>query len=101
MWISKWLQISGGKNRDDLPLTVYLVIFGVVCVHRQGAVFPVSNVELDSLLSCIKDLLPDLGEGFLLACLQEYDYNSELVINNILEDRLAPNLDKLDRAMPR
>uniref|UniRef100_A0A3Q1EX90 Activating signal cointegrator 1 complex subunit 2 n=1 Tax=Acanthochromis polyacanthus TaxID=80966 RepID=A0A3Q1EX90_9TELE len=66
-----------------------------------GAVCPVSGAELESLLSCIRDLLPDLGEGFLLACLQEYDYNSELVINNILEDRLAPNLDKLDRAMPR
>lgn len=60
-----------------------------------------SRAELDSLLSCIKDLLPDLGEGFLLACLQEYDYNSELVINNILEDRLDPKLDKLDRTMPR
>lgn len=62
---------------------------------------PVSGAELESLLCCIRDLLPDLGEGFLLACLQEYDYNSELVINNILEDRLAPNLEKLDRAMPR
>ncbi|KAA8592481.1 hypothetical protein FQN60_017936 [Etheostoma spectabile] len=61
----------------------------------------VSEGELESLLTCIRDLLPDLGEGFLLACLHEYDYNSELVINNILEDRLAPNLDKLDRAMPR
>lgn len=68
---------------------------------NNGAVCPVSEAELESLLSCIRDLLPDLGEGFLLACLQEYDYNSELVINNILEDRLAPNLDKLDRAMPR
>lgn len=68
---------------------------------NNGAVCPVSGAELESLLSCIRDLLPDLGEGFLLACLQEYDYNSELVINNILEDRLAPNLDKLDRAMPR
>uniref|UniRef100_A0A8C4DUH1 CUE domain-containing protein n=1 Tax=Dicentrarchus labrax TaxID=13489 RepID=A0A8C4DUH1_DICLA len=67
----------------------------------DGAVCSVSGAELESLLSCIKDLLPDLGEGFLLACLQEYDFNSELVINNILEDRLAPNLDKLDRAMPR
>ncbi|XP_059192967.1 activating signal cointegrator 1 complex subunit 2 [Centropristis striata] len=67
----------------------------------NGAACPVSEAELESLLSCIKDLLPDLGEGFLLACLQEYGYNSELVINNILEDRLAPNLDKLDRAMPR
>lgn len=67
----------------------------------NGAVCPVSGAELESLLSCIRDLLPDLGEGFLLACLQEYGYNSELVINNILEDRLAPNLEKLDRAMPR
>ncbi|KAI3372534.1 hypothetical protein L3Q82_023005 [Scortum barcoo] len=68
---------------------------------NNGAVCPVSGAELESLLSCIRDLLPDLGEGFLMACLQEYGYNSELVINNILEDRLAPNLDKLDRAMPR
>lgn len=67
----------------------------------QGAACSLSRAELDSLLSCIKDLLPDLGDGFLLACLQEYDYNTELVINNILEDRLAPNLDQLDRAMPR
>ncbi|XP_047238497.1 activating signal cointegrator 1 complex subunit 2 [Girardinichthys multiradiatus] len=68
---------------------------------NNGAVCPVSGPELESLLSCIGDLLPDLGEGFLLACLQEYNYNSELVINNILEDRLAPDLEKLDRAMPR
>lgn len=67
----------------------------------QGAGCPVSTAELESLLSCIKDLLPDLGEGFLLACLQEYDYNSERVINNILEDRLSPRLEELDRAMPR
>ncbi|XP_062273434.1 activating signal cointegrator 1 complex subunit 2 [Scomber scombrus] len=68
---------------------------------NNGAVCDVSEAELESLLTCIRDLLPDLGEGFLMACLQEYNYNSELVINNILEDRLAPNLDKLDRAMPR
>ncbi|XP_071340038.1 activating signal cointegrator 1 complex subunit 2 [Trachinotus anak] len=68
---------------------------------NNGAVCPLSGAELESLLSCIRDLLPDLGEGFLLACLEEYDYNSELVINNILEDRLSPSLDKLDRSMPR
>ncbi|XP_068613311.1 activating signal cointegrator 1 complex subunit 2-like [Brachionichthys hirsutus] len=69
--------------------------------ENNGAVCSVSGAALESLLSCIKDLLPDLGEGFLLACLQEYDYNAELVINNILEDRLAPSLNKLDRALPR
>uniref|UniRef100_A0A4W5KUD8 Activating signal cointegrator 1 complex subunit 2 n=1 Tax=Hucho hucho TaxID=62062 RepID=A0A4W5KUD8_9TELE len=57
--------------------------------------------ELESLLTHIRDLLPDLGEGFLLACLHQYNYSSELVINYILEDRLHPDLDKLDRAMPR
>ncbi|KAI1900940.1 hypothetical protein AGOR_G00055000 [Albula goreensis] len=67
----------------------------------NGAVCTVSAGELESLLSHIRDLLPDLGEGFLLACLQEYGYNSEVVINNILEDRLTPDLDKLDRALPR
>lgn len=57
--------------------------------------------ELESLLSHIRDLLPDLGDGFILACLEEYGYNSELFINNILEDNLSPSLDKLDRAMAR
>uniref|UniRef100_A0A6Q2XUJ5 CUE domain-containing protein n=1 Tax=Esox lucius TaxID=8010 RepID=A0A6Q2XUJ5_ESOLU len=67
----------------------------------QGAACTISAGELESLLSHIRDLLPDLGEGFLLACLKQYNYNSELVINYILEDRLHPDLDKLDRAMPR
>ncbi|XP_049660070.1 activating signal cointegrator 1 complex subunit 2 isoform X2 [Accipiter gentilis] len=61
----------------------------------------VSGVELDSLISQVKDLLPDLGEGFILACLEEYSYNAEHVINNILEDKLVPYLDKLDRTMQR
>ncbi|XP_077416584.1 activating signal cointegrator 1 complex subunit 2 isoform X2 [Vanacampus margaritifer] len=67
----------------------------------NGDICPVSEAELESLVSCIRDLLPDLGEGFLLACLREYGYNSEVVINNILEGRLAAHLDALDRAMPR
>lgn len=58
-------------------------------------------MELDSLISQVKDLLPDLGEGFILACLEEHSYNVEQVINNILEDRLVPLLDKLERTMPR
>lgn len=61
----------------------------------------VSGVELDSLISQVKDLLPDLGEGFILACLEHYSYDSEQVINNILEDRLAPELNQLDRGLER
>ncbi|XP_058512699.1 activating signal cointegrator 1 complex subunit 2 isoform X2 [Ochotona princeps] len=61
----------------------------------------VSGVELDSLISQVKDLLPDLGEGFILACLEHYHYDSEEVINNILEQRLAPALSQLDRSLDR
>uniref|UniRef100_A0A8C7CQ94 Activating signal cointegrator 1 complex subunit 2 n=1 Tax=Oncorhynchus kisutch TaxID=8019 RepID=A0A8C7CQ94_ONCKI len=69
-------------------------------IGRNGAACTISAGELESLLTHIRDLLPDLGEGFLLACLHQYNYSSELVINYILEDRLHPDLDKLDRAMP-
>uniref|UniRef100_A0A8C7Y7K3 Activating signal cointegrator 1 complex subunit 2 n=1 Tax=Oryzias sinensis TaxID=183150 RepID=A0A8C7Y7K3_9TELE len=82
-------QLGGAAARLDMPL------------KGNAAACPVGGAELDSLLSCIRDLLPDLGEGFLLACLQEYNYNAELVINNILEDRLPPALNQLDRATPR
>uniref|UniRef100_A0A8C9T962 Activating signal cointegrator 1 complex subunit 2 n=1 Tax=Scleropages formosus TaxID=113540 RepID=A0A8C9T962_SCLFO len=68
---------------------------------NPGLLCTLSTGEMESLLSHIKDLLPDLGEGFLLACLQEYGYNSEVVINNILEDRLTSALAEMDRSLPR
>ncbi|KAM4708013.1 activating signal cointegrator 1 complex subunit 2 isoform 2-T2 [Discoglossus pictus] len=60
-----------------------------------------SGVELDSLVTQVKDLLPDLGEGFIVSCLEEYGHNAEKVINNLLEDNLSPSLQGLDRTMPR
>ncbi|KAM8961453.1 activating signal cointegrator 1 complex subunit 2 [Pelodytes ibericus] len=60
-----------------------------------------SGVELDSLVSQVKDLLPDLGEGFILNCLEEYGNDPEKVINNLLEENLTPRLRELDRTMPR
>ncbi|XP_045219768.2 activating signal cointegrator 1 complex subunit 2 isoform X4 [Macaca fascicularis] len=72
------------------------------CMGAAAAVGPaVCGVELDSLISQVKDLLPDLGEGFILACLEYYHYDPEQVINNILEERLAPTLSQLDRNLDR
>lgn len=72
------------------------------CLGAAAALGPVvSGVELDSLISQVKDLLPDLGEGFILACLEHYHYDPEQVINNILEERLAPALSQLDRSLDR
>uniref|UniRef100_A0A665TX52 CUE domain-containing protein n=1 Tax=Echeneis naucrates TaxID=173247 RepID=A0A665TX52_ECHNA len=96
---SAWESV--GRRKLPNPSSLLSSNQGAVGGAAAGAVCSLSSAELESLLSCIRDLLPDLGEGFLLACLEEYNYNSELVINNILEDRLAPSLDKLDRSMPR
>uniref|UniRef100_A0A4W2DWY2 Activating signal cointegrator 1 complex subunit 2 n=1 Tax=Bos indicus x Bos taurus TaxID=30522 RepID=A0A4W2DWY2_BOBOX len=72
------------------------------CLGAAAAPGPtVCGVELDSLISQVKDLLPDLGEGFILACLEHYSYEPEQVINNILEGRLAPTLSQLDRGLDR
>ncbi|XP_011748960.2 activating signal cointegrator 1 complex subunit 2 isoform X3 [Macaca nemestrina] len=72
------------------------------CMGAAAAVgSAVCGVELDSLISQVKDLLPDLGEGFILACLEYYHYDPEQVINNILEERLAPTLSQLDRNLDR
>ncbi|MXQ94288.1 hypothetical protein E5288_WYG007330 [Bos mutus] len=72
------------------------------CLGAAAAPGPtVCGVELDSLISQVKDLLPDLGEGFILACLEHYSYDPEQVINNILEGRLAPTLSQLDRGLDR
>eukprot|EP00057_Strongylocentrotus_purpuratus_P032565 XP_788070.4 PREDICTED: activating signal cointegrator 1 complex subunit 2 [Strongylocentrotus purpuratus] len=60
-----------------------------------------TGVELESLISGVRDLLPDLGEGFIIACLEEYNYDSAQVINDILEDKLLESLQGLDRTMKR
>lgn len=60
-----------------------------------------NEVEMDSLVSQVKDLLPDLGDGFILSCLEEYAYDPEKVINNLLEENLTARLQGLDRTLPR
>ncbi|KAI4892431.1 hypothetical protein NFI96_024113, partial [Prochilodus magdalenae] len=95
------MEAAGGEATIGEELRGAEAMMDIPRKGANGAVCTVSAGELESLLSHIRDLLPDLGEGFLLACLEEYGYDGELVINNILEDRLAPELNKLDRAMPR
>lgn len=60
-----------------------------------------TGIELESLISQVRDILPHLGEGFILECLEEYNYDTEKVINNILEDKIPPSLQKTDQSLPR
>lgn len=61
----------------------------------------VSGVKLDSLISQVKDLLPDLGDGFIEECLNYYNYQPEQVINGILEASLPNRLKELDHGLTR
>ncbi|XP_072944768.1 activating signal cointegrator 1 complex subunit 2 [Epargyreus clarus] len=58
------------------------------------------NIREESLISEVKDILPHLGDGFILKCLQHYGFNSERVINSLLEGTLAESLKGLDQNMP-
>ncbi|XP_071841614.1 activating signal cointegrator 1 complex subunit 2-like [Apostichopus japonicus] len=60
-----------------------------------------TGVELESLITEVKDLLPGLGDGFLEICLEEYNYDTAKLINDILEGNLPPGLQELDRNIPR
>lgn len=64
----------------------------------QGKVNKPSGVELDSLVTEVKDILPDLGDGFVKCCLEHFNYQSEAVINALLEENLPDALKRLDRS---
>ena len=47
---------------------------------------------MDSLVTQVRDLLPDLGEGFVHLCLEYFDNLPEKVINAILEGLLSRSI---------
>lgn len=67
---------------------------------------PSNNVHMDedaaimeSRVSQIKDLFPDCGRGFLVACLEAYNQSVEEVIQRILEGTLHEDLKNLDTSL--
>lgn len=67
-----------------------------------GACAPkITGVQLQSLISSVKDVLPELGEGFIELCLEELDYSNERVIQAILEGKLPSSLQNIDQQMER
>lgn len=52
------------------------------------------------LISEVKEILCDCGEGFIQMCLKHYDYNVESVVNAVLENNLPHDLKELDWTLP-
>ncbi|TPX32202.1 hypothetical protein SmJEL517_g04645 [Synchytrium microbalum] len=81
---------------------------GVQASHNDGIpsyseVPPLDEeyIRRSSLISQVQDLFPELGEGFIEACLLAFNNNAETVIMKILEDDLPDYVAKLDRLMQR
>ena len=51
------------------------------------------------MVAAVRDILPDLGEGFVVACLHTYKNDAEAVVHHVLEDSLPPELKTLDRRL--
>ncbi|KAG5438371.1 hypothetical protein PCANB_002859 [Pneumocystis canis] len=66
-----------------------------------------SNSDLDTsaqrlyLISHIKDMFPEYGEGFIDMCLIEYHDNVETVISHILENSFPPHISMIDKKASR
>ncbi|CAG8696626.1 4284_t:CDS:2, partial [Ambispora leptoticha] len=60
----------------------------------------IDEVQRESLISQVKDVFPDLGDGFIEQCLIALNENPETVINHLLENTLPGELAKLDRSLP-
>ncbi|KAI9017587.1 hypothetical protein BC832DRAFT_545128 [Gaertneriomyces semiglobifer] len=58
-------------------------------------------IKRTSLISQVQDLFPDLGEGFIEACLLAFNDDAEHVIMKILEDDLPDYVRKVDRSLAR
>jgi len=65
--------------------------------YGHGAFSGDIHVHRISMISQIQDLFPDLGAGFIVKCLDEYNDDIEQVTAHLLEDALPPYLAEADR----
>lgn len=82
------------KGAEAIPET--MISHQYVAQPQAMTTTNVNDVELHSMVSHVKDLLPDCGEGFIITCLRELNYDVEKTINLILENTLPAKLQNLD-----
>ncbi|KAI7899644.1 uncharacterized protein BX663DRAFT_489085 [Cokeromyces recurvatus] len=74
---------------------------GRVLLHDPSKKEQPDVTENIEKVSQIHDLFPELGDGFIEACLEASHYDAELVIMQLLEDTLPDSVRQLDRKMER
>ena len=78
-------KVDKGKSKAEGDDYGHGAFTGEVHVHRM------------SVITQIQDLFPDLGAGFVIKLLDEYNDNVEEVTAHLLDDSLPPHLAEADR----
>ncbi|XP_044253366.1 activating signal cointegrator 1 complex subunit 2 [Tribolium madens] len=60
--------------------------------HVEETFVPPSEEEIENCIRMVIDMFPHLGDGFILQCLEAYNYNTSDLIGAILEQNLPPHL---------
>ncbi|KAJ3182296.1 hypothetical protein HDU87_008458 [Geranomyces variabilis] len=92
---------AGPANLSASQSAVAGVASGTGTSPRDLALDNENFIKRTSLISQVQDLFPELGEGFIEACLVALNDNAETVIMKILEDDLPDVVTRLDRGMSR
>jgi activating signal cointegrator complex subunit 2 len=79
-------KVNKGKANADTDSYGHGAFTGEVHVHRM------------SIITQIQDLFPDLGAGFIVKLLDEFNDDVEQVTAHLLEDTLPPYLAEADRS---
>ena len=97
-------KLSGSETTKDRSgksgsLMSRKIIKGKGKAHDEYGHGAMDNVHVHkmSLITQIQDLFPDLGSGFVIKLLDEYDDDTERVTAHLLEDSLPPHLQHADR----
>ncbi|XP_072749358.1 activating signal cointegrator 1 complex subunit 2 [Anoplolepis gracilipes] len=72
----------------------------VSCINNEIESTSKDPDKLMSLISEVKEILCNCGEGFIQQCLKRYNYDVASVVNAVLENNLPPDLKTLDRTLP-
>lgn len=57
--------------------------------------------EISAKEEMILEMFPHLGDGFVYKCLESYEFNSEKVIDALLECNLPPELDSMNQKLTK
>jgi activating signal cointegrator complex subunit 2 len=91
-------KCSNGTSMSALEHDANGQMKGMLSV--AGAVTPPER-DISVLISKVQELFPSLGIGFIEACLEEFSWDAEQVIDAMLEDKLPPVLQGMDRKIEK